>query len=222
MITPKIAANQSFGQLNRLHKHDEQQRHHAAGQGRSETQDVDAVNTQISAFSTHPIQQFNAEFNAVVKSIRIADQAMAEISANIEQMESEVQMFVKNYPPFPPGSEERLQLLSQFTALRKQIDQLTFPPDPFAQQIIGDREKAKSAEEGEINVGDQNIAQAIRRQPVHPGPEGLNLPDLSADAADKDLSGLLGALGEARKITTERRGKLADDAFQVIKHAEKR
>ena len=113
MITPKIAANQSFGQLNRLHKHDEQQRQSVAGQGRTETPDVDAVKTQISTFSTHPMQQFNAEFNAVVKSIRIADQAMAEISANIEQMESAVQMFVKHYPPFPPGSEERVQLLDR-------------------------------------------------------------------------------------------------------------
>ena len=221
MITPKIAANQSFGQLNRLHKHDEQQRHHAAGQGRSETQDVDAVKTQISAFSTHPIQQFNAEFNAVVKSIRIADQAMAEISANIEQMESEVQMFVKHYPPFPPGSEERQELLNRFSALRKQIDQLTFPPDSFAHKIIGASGNGEKTDAWDVKIGDKAVIGTIRRQPMHTGREGINLAEMPLEGSDQDIAHMQMALHAARETVTERRRRLSQDAKLIIRQVQR-
>jgi hypothetical protein len=224
MITPKIAANQAFARLNRVHKHDDQQRHPGAGEGKKSTSAedaIDGVRAEISTFSTHPIQQFNTEFNAVVKSIRIADQAMGEIGANIEQMESEIQMFVKQYPPYPPGSEERSELLNHFAALRKQIDRLTFPPDPLAQQIIGQAGDGINASAGDIKIGKNDSYPAIRRQPVHTGTEGLNLPDLPADASDKAIAAMQGALSSARKVVTERRGQLADDVIQVIRRAEK-
>jgi archaellum component FlaC len=221
MITPKIAANQSFSQLNRAHKHDEQQRQQVTGQGRTETQDIDAVKTEISAFSANPIQQFNAQFNAVVKSIRIADQAMAEISANIEQMESEVEMFVKHYPPFPPGSEERIELLSRFSALRKQIDRLTFPPDPLAQKIIGDSANDGGANSWDLEIGNKTLSSAIRRQPMHTGSEGLNLPAMPPDASDKDIADALAVLRKAWETVTERRGLLADDVKTIIGQVEK-
>jgi hypothetical protein len=224
MITPKIAANQAFAQLNRVHKHDDQQRHQGAGEDRKNTsagEAIDGVRAEISAFSTHPIQQFNAEFNAVAKSIRIADQAMDEIGANIEQMESEIQMFVKQYPPYPPGSEERSELLNHFAALRRQIDRLTFPPDPLAQQIIGPSGNDSKSPGGDLKVGKSDSYPAIRRQPVHTGPEGLNLPDLPADASDKAIAAMQGALNSARKVVADRRGQLAEDVIQVIRQAEK-
>ena len=223
MITPKIAANQAFSQLNQVYKQDAQQRHSHTAEGKgnhSGGEAVDGVRAEISAFSTHPIQQFNAEFNAVVKSIRIADQAMAEVGANIEQMESDIQMFVKQYPPYPPGSEERSELLNNFAALRKQIDQLTFPPDPLAQQIIGKVESGERAEAWDLNVGTQNLAQAIRRQPVHTGAEGLNLPKLPPDASDRAIKETQRALGHARQTIAQRRGQLADDVMRVIQQAE--
>ncbi len=223
MITPKIAANQAFSQLNRVHRHDDQLRQPNAGEGEKNSSAgdaIDGVKAEISAFSTHPIQQFNTEFNAVVKSIRIADQAMDEIGANIEQMESEVQMFVKQYPPYPPGSEERSELLNHFAALRKQIDRLTFPPDPFAQQIIGNAGQGEETQAWDIKVGSQNLHQAIRRQPVHTGADGLNLPEMPPDASDRAIKEMQRALGNARQILTDRRGQLANDVIKVIRQVE--
>jgi hypothetical protein len=224
MITPKIAANQAFSQLNRIHKYDDEQRQHAVGGKKTSPtagDAVDAVKAQFSVFSTHPLQQFNTEFNSVVKSIRIADQAMAEIGANIEQMESEVQMFVKQYPPYPPGNEERLQILNRFAALRKQIDRLTFPPDPFAQKIIGDSGSGDKAQAWDISFGDRTLAGAIRRQPMHTGSEGINLPEMPVDASDQDIADLQAALRRAWETVAERRGHLADDAKKMIGQVEK-
>jgi hypothetical protein len=36
---------------------------------------------------------------------------------------------IKNYPPFLEGSKERVQMLKSFAALRREIDDLTIPPD---------------------------------------------------------------------------------------------
>jgi hypothetical protein len=221
MITPKIAANQAFSQLNRVSKHDDQQRQPTAGAGngtRSTHTDSDGVKTDISVFAAHPLQQFNTEFNAVVKSIRIADKAMAEIAANVEQMESEVEMFLKQYPPYPPGSEDRVQYLSRFAMLRRQIDKLTIPPDAGARKIIG-RSETGDSNDWEIEIRHQKIGRSIKSQPVHTGKEGLNLPKITTDATDEQIAGLQKALSQARRVIKQRREGLAQDATQVLRTA---
>lgn len=223
MITSKIAANQAFAQLNRLNKvddssHHPQERGEAIKTPKGET--IDGIKAEISSFSVNASHQFTAEFNAVVKSVRIADKAMSQIETNIEQMASEVEMFLKQYPPYPPGSEDRVNYLNRFAMLRKQIDQLTFPPDAGAQNIIG-RSADRSSSDWAIEIGGKKIDQTIRRQHVHTGKEGLSLPELSVHATDEQISGMQKALGSARQIIQQRRAELAEDAFQVIRTAEK-
>lgn len=45
----------------------------------------------------------------------------------MREMRDNLNTIVKNYPPFPPGSEEREHLLNLVTGLRKQIEAVTFP-----------------------------------------------------------------------------------------------
>lgn len=222
MITSKIAANQAFAQVNRLHKGEDNSRQNQGNDDAIKTsggETIDGIKAEISSFSAHPLQQFNAEFNAVVKSIRIADKAMGEIETNIEQMESEVEMFLKQYPPYPPGSEDRIKYLSRFAMLRKQIDQLTIPPDTGARNIIG-RSPSGSSRDWEIEIAGSKIGQTIRHQPVHTGKEGLALPEISVHATDEQVSGLHKALGSARLQINKRRNELAEDAIQVIRSVE--
>lgn len=222
MITSKIAANQAFAQVNRMHKVDDASRQH---QGRDEAiktskgETIDGIKAEISTFSLNPSHQFNTEFNAVVKSIRIADKAMSEIETNIEQMESEVEMFLKQYPPFPPGSEDRVNYLSRFAMLRKQIDQLTFPPDAGAQKIIGPSLNG-NFNDWEIEIGGKKIGSTIRRQPVHSGKEGLSLPEIGTHSTDAQVADMHRALGSARQQVQQSRNALAEDAIRVIRFAE--
>lgn len=223
MITSKIAANQAFTQINKLTKSDDASRYRSNSDEVIKTpkgETVDGVITEISAFSANPLQQFNAEFNAVVKSIRIADKAMGEIEANVEQMESEVEMFLKQYPPYPPGSEDRIKYLSRFAMLRKQIDQLTIPPDAGARSIIGASQSGQP-NAWDIEISGQRLGKSLRRQPVHAGPEGLALPEISTESSDEQIAGLQKALGQARRTIKHRRIGLAEDASQVIRSAEK-
>ncbi len=222
MITSKVAANQAFAQVNRMTKGDDASRQNHGNEDVIKTpkgEAVDGIKAEISVFSAHPLQQFNAEFNAVVKSIRIADKAMGEIETNIEQMESEVEMFLKQYPPYPPGSEDRINYLNHFAMLRKQIDQLTFPPDEGAQAIIGPAPNGQSGD-WEIEIGGNKTGKSIRHQPVHAGRDGLNLPEISLQATDDQIVGLKKALGSAREQIKQRRTELSEDAIQVIRSVE--
>lgn len=219
MITSKLAANQTFAQVSRMTKSDDVSRQK---QGNGEViktpkgEAIDGIKAEISTFSAHPLQQFNAEFNAVVKSIRIADQAMGEIEANVEQMESEVEMFLKQYPPYPPGSEDRINYLNRFAMLRKQIDQLTFPPDEGAQAIIG-RSSSGQASSWEIEIGGKSIGKSIRQQSMHSGQGGLGLPEISLQATDEQVMGLKKALSGARQQIKQSRSEFEQDAIQVIR-----
>jgi hypothetical protein len=222
MITSKIAANQAYAQVNRLNKGDDTSRQNTDHGEVIRTpggEAVDGIKAEISAFSVHPSHQFHAEFNAVVKSIRIADQAMGEIEANVEQMESEVEMFMKQYPPYPPGSEDRIKYLSRFAMLRKQIDQLTFPPDEGARAIIGQSPKGQSSD-WEIEIGGKSIGKSIRQQSMHSGQSGLGLPEISLQATDEQVMSLKKALSTARQQIRQSRSEFAQDAIQVIRSAQ--
>ena len=222
MITSKIAANQAFVQTVRILKGEEHTRQNTSAGEANKTsggEEIEGIKAEISAFSTHPLQKFNAEFNAVVKSIRIADQAMGEIETNIEQMESEVEMFLKQYPPFPPGSEDRIKYLSRFAMLRKQIDQLTFPPDGGAQAIMGRSPKGPSAD-WEIEIGGTKNGLSVRAHPLQAGRGGLGLPEISPQASDDQIHGFRQALDAAHQMVKKSRAELAEDAIHVIRAAE--
>ena len=227
MITSKIAANQAFSQINHMSKIDETTRPSSQSNDVIKTpkgESIDGIKAEISAISSHPLQKFNAEFNAIVKSIRIADKAMGEIEANVEQMEFEVEMFMKQYPPYPPGSEERVKYLSQFAMFRKQIDQLTFSADAGARTIMGASQTASQtgkASGWEIEINGQKTGTSIRKQPVHVGNEGLALPEISQEATDEQIKELHKALGQARSVIKQRRSELSEDASTLIHSVEK-
>jgi archaellum component FlaC len=222
MITSKIAANQAFVQTSRISKNDDANRQNTTSEETIRMpsgEEVDGIKAEISTFSAHPLQKFNAEFNAVVKSIRIADKAMGEIETNIEQMESEVEMFIKQYPPFPPGSEDRIKYLSRFAMLRKQIDQLTFPPDAGAQTIMGQSSQGHP-NAWEIKIGGMKSGQSIRTHSLHAGQGGLGIPEITPQANDGQVHEFKKSLDAARQTVVKSRAELAEDAFRMIRSAE--
>ncbi len=63
----------------------------------------------------------------VAKSVREADRALRQADALLKDMRSEVKA-VKNFPPFPPGNEQRVQYINSLNGLRKEMEALSFPP----------------------------------------------------------------------------------------------
>ena len=143
-----------------------------------------------------------------------------DVATNAETAESRPQDFLKQYPPYPPGSEDRIKYLSRFAMLRKQIDQLTIPPDAGARSILGPSQDG-STQGWKIELGGQKISSTIRRQPVHTGPEGLALPEISQESTNEQIAGLQKALGQARRVLSQRRAGFSEDATRIIRSGEK-
>lgn len=179
MITSKIAAHQTYAEITRIRQNSLDHPDAKKGIRPSGAESVEAIETEVKAslvgFSVSRLQQFNDEFGSVLKSVRIADQALQQTEANVEQMKSEVQAILKMYPPYPPGSEERVEMLKRYAGLREEIEELTLPKDPLAKEIV--------AESG-VSV---------------PGELGVTASDEALVAAQGELDRSLDAIQLARK-----------------------
>jgi hypothetical protein len=66
--------------------------------------------------------------NALATSINRVASALEKLDLKVGSMKSQLAAIIKNYPPFPPGSDERVQLLQSYASIRKEIEEITFPP----------------------------------------------------------------------------------------------
>jgi hypothetical protein len=142
-----------------------------------------------------------SRLNAIAERIRVADKTIESVENYIDKMKAELGRIIKNYPPFPPGSEERVKLLKSYISLRKQIDQLTIPPpsNEFNIKIVSDSEFIPEA-------GDWD---------GFTGPDGINIPDLSEDANNEDIVTSIAALETAKEMILKRREEIAGQAEKM-------
>jgi hypothetical protein len=149
-------------------------------------------------------------------SIRLADGTMGKIKTLIDRMIEQFGSIVKNYPPFPPGSEERVKFLRAFAAIRRQIDQLSFSAkDEGASKITADPAVVPQAGHSKIVMDDNSPPVTIHSQQVHTGPAGLSIPDLPENATDKEIYAAIKNLSDARKTLDQRQSGLAADALGI-------
>jgi len=173
------------------------------------------INGSLFEFSVP--QSVRPAINMVADSVRQSDLAMLAIEKQINQMKARLTEHVKNFPPFLPGSEERVKLMKRFSAFRHQIDQLTFPRDnPGATHIMADPSISSSSGDWKVDIDDNNHQITIRRQPVHTGPKGLNIPELPDAATDEEIHAALETLDSAKDLIGRRRSELAADFKQIL------
>lgn len=174
------------------------------------------VKIDRSKFPLSNRQASASSLNAVAHSIRIADQAMEEIGKHIQKMKNELKTHVKNYPPYPPGSEERAKILKAFSAFRKLIDELTIPPDDNSAAKILNSPSASTSEKNGIAVEHDGFGKTIRSQPVGTGPEGLDIPEFPPNATDEEFETMISRLGKASGTLEVRRAGLQADAAGIF------
>ncbi len=166
-------------------------------------------------------QAINSLFNDVSRSIRKADSVMDEIGKVIDQLDEILNRIVKNYPPFPQGSEDRVKLLASFNTLRRMIDGLTIPPpDSNAGMIVANPSQVPNAGDWEIQVDEIGLSLTVHHQEVNTGTTGLNIPELSEDAGDEAVKAALVNLQVARETLVVRRQGLASDAEFISSYRE--
>ncbi|QXE90349.1 hypothetical protein KP001_18365 [Geomonas subterranea] len=100
----------------------------------------------------------NERQNSAAAAIRETDKAAQDLGQKIDKLKEPLETIVKNFPPFAPQDKERVRLLRSYTALRKEIDQLTLPPPP---SIVEARKQVALPEPLGMNADDSQIADHV-------------------------------------------------------------
>jgi hypothetical protein len=99
------------------------------------------------------LQKINDRLNLTAKIQRTYEKRFERVNDYIERMKIQLERIMKQFPPFPPGSEDRVQALRSYAYFRKLIDQLTIPPpDDPANKGISDLAVSSSSAAEEIQV----------------------------------------------------------------------
>ena len=102
------------------------------GIGRKILQEIDVLPEKEFSSRNHPelleLQKINDSWNEIAQKKRTHDNILNTMEDYIDRLKAQLERIIKNFPPFPPGSEDRIQLLRNYVSFRKLIDQLTIPP----------------------------------------------------------------------------------------------
>jgi hypothetical protein len=158
------------------------------------------------------LSETNVKINQVADSVRQADATMQEVGRTVDLMKGSLEGIIKNYPPFPPGSEQRVRALKEFSAFRREIEKMTYPPEPsLVPKLISD--PAKSPGSFSVTLDSKGTNIRLDRHQVDPGPNGLNIPVLPTappeDSADEPIHNAISVLENAAKTVSDRRQSLS-------------
>lgn len=157
------------------------------------------------------LQGTKEALNSLGRGISVADKAMQSIDSHIGHMKEELTTIIKNYPPYPHGSEERVKRLKGYSSLRGLIDKLTYPPESTnAQEIL-----RGPANRGVEIKGADSQTNAVTSQPVHTGTNGLNIPTLSETASTEEIQIAIMRLGQAQGMLQKKRSVLQNDVKAI-------
>lgn len=120
--------------------------------------------------------------NSMATNLRQTNNALTAASAITEKMKAALDKIIKNYPPYPPDSKERMEQLMSYASLKKEITSMMIPPPP--PPIY---ENVKHLWEGLTNGTAGNTIQT----PNLP----QNAPDSHVMAASKQLDVISGQIG---------------------------
>jgi hypothetical protein len=166
--------------------------------------------------SSHRLDAIHSRLNDIAQRIRLADKTTATIETFIDKMKARLKTILKQYPPFPAGSEERVRLLRSFNAFRKQIDQLTIPPrEDFAKMVTANLAVVHEGGDVEAMLGDDGLSENAQRQKFHPGLQGFELPKLSEDATDDKVFAFLENLDAFTEKLRQRRAAMVEQAVSI-------
>jgi methyl-accepting chemotaxis protein len=156
------------------------------------------------------LQAANSKSQKIARQIRQVNESMETIDSHLSDMRATLEHIVKIYPPYPPGSTERIEALRRFSALRKMIDQIV--------RSVGDNVGTNISSAAEVPAGATDLATPsgetklnLDRQSLSPGQGGLDIPDISADASDVQISEALdGTIAAQAALQVQRRHFIAE------------
>lgn len=158
-----------------------------------------------------------SQYQQVGATLRYTNQALGAVQARLGEMHSALEGIVKLYPPYPVDSPERIALINKFGALRKQIDDLTYPPEnKWLGRLIGDPAKLPGAGDVALPAVQGEAAIAIKAVPAYAGIGGLNLPNLPPQASDAEVAAGLARVEDAQHYVKQARASLYQETGKIF------
>lgn len=148
--------------------------------------------------------QNTAKSHDIAQQIRNTQETISAIDTNLAKMQSALESVVKIYPPYPPGSSERIDALRQFSAIRNMIDQLASPPTN------------KSAKFAHLEKESVNKPLSIDHYHMHAGKGGLDIPDLDSNSSDQQIRSTIEKIAAAHKTVGSRQQAFVSYANGLI------
>jgi uncharacterized phage infection (PIP) family protein YhgE len=146
----------------------------------------------------------NAKTQQIAQQIRQTNQTIDTIDSHLSEMRAKLEQIVKIYPPYPPDSVERIEALRQFSALRQMIDQVIRSTEggdiPRSLFASGSRPEAAGMETPNGNI---ELSAGPRHR--HPAQSDLDIPDISTNATDEQITGALERTVAAQATLQSRR-----------------
>ena len=118
--------------------------------------------------------------NSVATNLRQTNEGLTAVNSITAQMKASLDKIIKNFPPYPIESKERMEQLMSYSSLQKQILSLMTPPPP--QPVY---EKVKHLWEG-LTSG---LGGAIQTPSL-----SQDAPDSHVNAASKQLDAISGQI----------------------------
>jgi hypothetical protein len=129
-------------------------------------------------------QELNNQSALALRDLSIAVEKSDQI---LGEMDKGLATIVKMYPPYPLDNPERISLLNSFGGLRKQIENLTFPPPETLEMMTRVLKSESSAGYTESDQSDNAFPVQLIKQPMWE-----NIPALdSRSASDEDVKNAL-------------------------------
>jgi hypothetical protein len=97
---------------------------------RKKSDDPVSVSLQRASSTMGKLAAVNEDKNLFAVNVRLTDKALQEVSVVMDKMKVHLDRIVKNWPPFPPESEQRKEILMSYASLRKEIIKMTLPLPP--------------------------------------------------------------------------------------------
>ena len=129
-----------------------------------------------------------SDLKGMAKSIQNSNKGMEIVEQHVDDMQNQLETIVKNYPPFPLESQERISNLKNYSSIRKLIDKLTIPSvEEFIPEAITKKNGLQIPEIG-LTDTDSKLAASLKELENVKMELKENRNDLKKEANDLDFS----------------------------------
>ena len=170
-VLGQAAAIQSTQQTNLQKSHQQTTRETSSPSPAPDNQVTDKVSIRVEVprKTLETLQQFGqlGDFlNTLATNLRKTKEGLETSAKRVDEMKTPLSQIIKQFPPYGPESQERMELLMSYNGLQREIKALMVPPPPppiyekvqhLWQGLFSDRDGTISAPQLPMDAPDSHV-----------------------------------------------------------------